>query len=237
MELVGVLRQLWARRVFVAAGLILAVAAALLIGGSPVASSGLAKTRVVLDTPRSQLVTDDPSGAGTLPWRAQMLTALIATDPVRTRIASEMGIPADRLAVTDLELTAPVVPASLPVSASQAAAAPTEPYVVRVYTDDVLPIVSIETSAPGSAAAARLAQATVHALQAGASPQDTAELQGMTVRQTGPLHVREIAGGSGRKKMLVIAVVLFGLWCACLLLGPLVSRAMRTLRETPALDG
>ncbi len=235
MDLVGVLRLLWARRVLLAIGLVVAAAVAVVAGGSTVAPSGLAKTRVVLDTPRSQLVTDAPAGADSLPWRATMLASLAATNPARMRIAREIGIPTRDLAITDLELTAPVVPASLPRAASEAATALTQPYVVRVFTDDSLPIVSIEAIAANGAAASRLAEATVHELQSGASSRGTEEVQGLTVQELGPLQVRESPGGSGHKKMALIAVMLFGLWCACLLLGPPLRRALHTLRGTPAL--
>jgi hypothetical protein len=225
MEIVAVLRVLWRRRILVALGGLLAVAVAVTLA-HPAAPSGWAKTRVALDTPKSQLVTDAPAGADGLPWRATLLATLLGADPARDQIAREARIPTDRLAVIDLELTAPPVPASLPRAATTAAAVATEPYVLTVHTDDVLPVVSIETTAPDRAGAVRLAGAAVHALQAGASPRSTRELQAFTVERIAAMESVEIPGG-GRMKMAAMAIFLFGLWCASLILIPAIGSASR----------
>jgi hypothetical protein len=234
MEVVAALRLLWRRRIRVGIGAVLALAVAVAVGRSPVPASGLAKTRVVVDTPRSQLVTGAPRGADTLYWRATLLAMRLGTDAARQQLARETQVPADKIAVTDVELTAPSVPASLPTAAVQAATVTPEPYVLTVDTNDVLPIVSIETTAPDRVGATRLAEAAVHALQAGASPGDTAAAQGLSIQQVSPIVARVIPGGPGRMKMALVAVVVFGLWCLCLLVGPAVAGAQRTIREASA---
>jgi hypothetical protein len=220
MEVVAFLRLLWRRRIRLGVGAVVAIAVAVALGGSPVPPSGLAKTRVLIDTPRSELLTNAPRGMDTLYWRATLMAMLLGTEPARQQMARETHVSPDQLAVTDLELTAPANPAALPVAAIQAATVTPEPYVLRVYTDDVLPIVSIETAAPDRAGAARLAQAAVHALQAGAAPRDTQERQGLSVQQVSPIDAGEIPGGPGRTKMAAVAVVVFGLWCLGLKLWP-----------------
>jgi len=234
MEVVALLRLLWRRRIPIAVGAVVAAAIAVTFGRSPGVSSGVAETRVVLDTPQSQLVTDDPRGAPTLAWRATLLAMLLGTDRVRAQLARETQISPDQLAVTDFELTAPSIPASLPRAAIEAANVTTEPYGLIVRTDGELPVVSMVTSAPDRAGAARLAQAAVRALQAGAPAQNTEELQGLTLQQAGPIEAREIPGGSGLVKMAALAVVLFGLWCTALIAGPLVAGIARTFSETRA---
>ena len=62
--------------------------------------------------------------------------------------ALELGITPSLIAVSDLELTAPAAPASLPTAAIQSATMMLEPYVLTVHTDDVLPIVWIQATAP-----------------------------------------------------------------------------------------
>jgi hypothetical protein len=235
MEVVTVLRVLWRRRIALAVGCVFAVAVAVAVGRSPSAPGGLAKARVVVDTPQSQLVRDDPAGAQTLPWRATLAAMTLGTKAAREQMAREAEVPIGQLAVTDLELTFPPVPASLPRAATSAANTTTEPYVLTVYTDDVLPVVVIETAAPTRYKAARLAQAAIYALQTGVSPITTEEQQGLSVQQSGAVRSRTVPGAAGRKKMAAIAVVLIGLWVVALVTGPLLSGVRRTVRQTRAV--
>jgi hypothetical protein len=220
MELVAVLRLLWRRRIVVVAGFVASLAIGVTLGKSPTPPSGIAQTRVVVDTQSSQLLTGNPMGADSLPWRATLLGMLMPTDASRRRIAAEMHIPLSQLAVTDLELTLASVPASLPAAALKASSATTEPYVVDVHTDGVVPIISIDTTAPDRAGAARLAQAAVHAVEFGAPAQTTAELQGLRVEQVSPVEAKQLPGGPGRMKMAMLAVVVFCMWLAFVVFGP-----------------
>jgi len=231
MEIVGGLRLLWAHRLLVLAGLVGAVAVGVLAGARSVPPGALAKTRVVVDTPRSQLVTDAPRGADSLSWRASMLTIYAATDGVRATIAGRAGVPVSRLAVVDRGLAAPIVPASLPRAAAQAAE-PDGPFVVNLVADGVLPVVEIAAVAPGRAAAARLAQATADVLRASARRRGS-EVQARAITQAGPVRVSTIPGGSGLARMAAIALGVFGLWSTCLLLVLLAGRAGRRLPRAP----
>lgn len=235
MEVVAVIRLLWRRRLFVVLGAVLAVGAALLVGGSPVPDSGFAATRVAIDTPKSQLVTDAPMGSDSLPWRATLLATLLATESTRADVARDAGIRPDELAMVELELTAPPVAASLPRAAVKASNTTTEPYVLTVHTDDVLPIIEIETHAPDRVGAARLAEAAVAALKAGASPRDTAELQGLSIERISEIEAIAIPGGAGRKRLAAVAIVVFMLWCAALTLIPAIRSALRTVIADRAL--
>jgi hypothetical protein len=231
MELAVVVRLLWRRRLACAVGAVFAIAVALVLGASPSPALGTAKTRVIVDTPQSQLVTDAPHGVDTLYWRATLLGMLLGTDRARQQMAAEMHVPASQIATLDVELGTPSVPASLPNAAVQAAGVTTQPYVVQVQTDDVLPVVSIDTAAPNRAAAARLATAAVHALQTGSSPRDTNMDQGLSIRQVSLVQAKAIPGGSGHAKMAAIAVILFCVWCLALALAP----ARRQKRIAPRI--
>ncbi len=231
MEVITVLRVLWLRRVALAVGFVVAVVAALVIGRSPTPPSGVAEIRVIFDTPMSQLVGDEPDGAETLAWRTTLAAMQLGTDEARGQLARDAEVPVADLVVTDLELTAPPVPASLPKAAMKAANLATNTYVLNVHTDDVLPVVSVVAVAPDRRSAARVAQAAVHVLQKGASAVDTENLQGLSVQQAGPVHAEHVPGTSGRKKMAVVAFAVMVLWCVGLLAGPLVRGIVRTLRE------
>jgi hypothetical protein len=236
MEVLAVLRVLWGRRLLVLLGGVLSVVIGVGLGASPVPDRGLASTRVAVDTPRSQLVTDAPLGADSLPWRATLLATGLAAPSERKEMARAAGIATHDLAIVELELAAPPVPASLPRAAVRAAAVTTEPYVLAVRTDGVLPVVEIETHAPDRKRAARLAEAAVLALQSGASPQDTPERQGLNIERITPIETHVMAGGSGRAKMAAMAGVLFCLWCASFTLVPVLRSAWRTvvLARAPA---
>ena len=212
MEVVIFLRRLWRCRIQLAVGALVALAVAVALGGSPVAPSGLAATRILVDTPRSALIATASSGSSTLYWRATLLGMLLGTDSAREQLAREMYVPSSHIAVIDQQLTTPSNPASLPVAAIQAASAPAEPYVLTVATSNVLPIVAMQASAPDQKGAARLAQAAVRVLQAGASPHDTPQLQGLRITEIDPVRSIQLPGGAGRTKMFLTAFVVFVLW-------------------------
>lgn len=235
MEVVIALRLLRRRWLRVAIGAVLALAVGLGLGRAPLPPSGLAKTHVVIDTSRSDLVTDAPRGADTLAWRATLLAMLLGTPSAREQIAHELSIAPNQLAASDLELTAPAAPASLPTAAVQAATTAPEPYALNVHTDDVLPIVWIEATAPDRARAARLAQAAVHALAAGVSAHDTAHTQGLRIAQVSSIDAQEIPGGAGLSKAAIMAMVVFLLWCIGLMTGPALAGARRPVADAGAL--
>jgi hypothetical protein len=228
-------RLLTRRRMVLTLGLVVAIAAGYKLGHKPVAAGGAAKTRVVVDTPDSSLVTGAPKGGDTLSWRATLLAMQLATDQSQRVLAGKAGVPADQLSVSDSELAGPTVLAPLPTAAAKAADSTAKPYAVSVGTDDTLPIITIQTAAPDRAGAVRLAQAAIGTLQVGASPKDTATLQGLTFSTVGPIDARAVAGGGGKKKMAITAIVVFALWWVCMLIGPAIAGAKRTLREDRAL--
>jgi hypothetical protein len=117
------------------------------------------------------------------------------------------------------------VPASLPAAALKASGATAQPYVVDVQTDDVVPVISIDTTAPDRAGAGRLAEAVVHAIQFGAPAQTTQELQGLRIQQVSPVESKALPGGPGRMKMAMLAVVVFCMWLAFVIFDPGARRS------------
>jgi hypothetical protein len=227
MELVPLLRVLWRRRLVVGVGVLLAIGIGVIVGPAARVHGGVASTRVVLDTPSSQIVFRDPKGADTLIWRAALLTELMATEETRARIAHAVGVPESRLVIVVPALTAPALATTLPIAAAEAAAIRPERYVVAFRYDTVLPIISIETHAPDRGAAARLAQAATRALQAGSSPQTTDVTQGFVVDAVAPIQARATVSGSGPMKAVVLAFFFLGFWCAGVAVVPRVVRIVR----------
>jgi hypothetical protein len=175
MELVDLARALWRRRVLVAIG----VLAALALAGKSLTkprppSSGLAWTRVIIDTPKSQLVTPDPDGMDTLIWRAHLLADLLTSQESGDAIARAAGVPPKDLRVQEPLLYASTVPTPLPVAAQKSAAIVPERYVVTLQYAWNLPVIEITAAAPDTATAVRLAKAATATLEAADTPDPSA---------------------------------------------------------------
>jgi hypothetical protein len=226
MEFLGILRALKGAGILVAIGALLAIAIAVSAGRAKPGHSGLAWTRVVLDTPKSELVSPAPAGAESLEWRAALLASLMTTNELKQTIARSAGIPADSLATIDPDLTDPAVPASLPTRASNAAAVVSETHVLTARTQ-ALPIIKIDAAAPDRAGAIRLADAAVRALQAQTTPFSTRETQGLLVERAAPTRSKDVVSGHGPVLALAMAVFFFAFWCGCVLLVSPLLRALR----------
>lgn len=235
MEILHVLRTLWRRRLAAALGVLLA-AAVVLAGGHGAASSvGVAYTRLALDTPRSQLVHADPSGADTLGWRASLLAHLAATDATKAAIARRAGVPAGQVAVVDPTLAVPAVPASLPKGVAEATAAVPQPYVLSVHEPDgSLPIVAIDAAAPDRAAAGRLARAAAGVLESEGSAAGVQGVQPFVIQGVAPIHARTVVSGGGLLRSLAMAAFVLVAWCAAVALGPRRSGRVPARRRVRA---
>lgn len=227
MELIAVFRLLWRRRLLVVVGVVLAVGAAFAMGPSPTPPQGFAATRVLLDTSRSQLVADAPFGADTLAWRATLAAQLLGSERNRQAIASGAGIRPEQFDITDIELTIPKIPASLPRAATEAAYSSAKPYAVDLYTDGAVPIITISATAPDGASAVRLAQSTVAALKSYTEAPANTERMALRVRTVSPIGYAAIPGGHGRKRMAAVAMVFICMWIAAVALMPMALDALR----------
>lgn len=233
MELVPILRLLSRRPVLLGIGALVAIAIGVLVAGGPTKKSGTASARLVLDTAKSQLIHQNPSGGDTLTWRTVLLADLAASKPVVDRIASEVGIARSELVVVQPELTVPVLPTTLPTRAAKAAAVTSEKYIVTVSFDELLPIVSLEAEAPTRETAVRLVQATAGALRdtvtsAGTTP----GAESLVVENVGPVRSKAIVDKPQPLLGVGIALVLFGLWAAGIALIPRLLSAWRYVSLT-----
>ena len=226
-------RALWRRRIFVSLGAVLAIAAAAKFAAGTGAGAR-AEVHVLLDTPQSQLINADPARLESLPWRANLLAQLLGTEPARRQLAREAGIPAHQLAVVNSDLATPTVPpgaevpAPLPLAAANAAASPPEVYLLSVHSDATIPLISLGAAqAPDRGAAARLAEAAVQALKISAAPADTPEARTSSPSPSPRSRLWDLAADHRTLVVLGVAIVLFGLWCAGVVLVSAIARSMR----------
>jgi hypothetical protein len=224
MELLAFLRWLLRHPIPVVLGVVIAAGIAFMSAQGQHRTFGVATQRLVLDTPKSQLLNADPKGADTLPWRAAMLSEMTATGSVEERIARSFGVPARNIGVISMKLTNPQVESPLTMTALKAEAEADEPYLVGVGFDERLPLISVAT-------AARLAEVTTAALMAAASaPYGAVAPQGLVVETIGRPRTREVVDGPRRLVAVVIFGILLSLWCVGI---ALVSRIRDALRSPP----
>jgi hypothetical protein len=246
MEILGLARVLWRRRLLIALGAVAAIAIGLAIGGGKPGSTGFAHTRALVDTPKSQLVDNAPLGADSLNWRASLLVHLVATEANKERIARRLGIRKQELAVVDPALAIPEVASSLPKAASQMAGVTAVPYVLTVHMDDdTMPVISIEAVAPDRRRATRLAAAATEILKEDVPPpqppvlateeetksdafrSDINRLQEFIVKEVGTIQSKTVVTGTLPVKAIGAAVFVFLLWTVGVVLLPLLGSLPR----------
>lgn len=248
MELLPILRSLVRRRLGLAVGLLATIVVFVGLGGTKPAtrSSPVAWTSVSLDTPKSQLVYVAPSGADTLPWRASLLTHLLATPTLTEELAGRVGVAPDQVGVADPNLDVPLLETTPALDAAKAASASAAPYVLTPFIkDNSLPVISIEAVGPNRAGAVRLARAAVVVLQSQASAGGTftspvktdakvSKLQPFVVDQVAPIRVKVLTASKPPIKAIGAALFIFVFWCAGVALLP-SRRDRRAGREAALL--
>ncbi len=226
-------RALWRRRIIVSLGAVLAIAAAPKFAAGSGDGRAQAEVRVLLDTPQSQLINADPARVESLPWRANLLSQLLGTEPARRQIAGEAGIPAQQLAVVSSDLATPILPVPLSLATTGAAANPGDVYLLSVHSNALIPLISLEAQAPDRGAAARLAGAAAHALKISAAPAEMPKAQSFIAEPVGPITTQSLPADHRTVLMLGVAIVLFGLWCAGVVLISAIARSLRLPETKP----
>ena len=234
MELVGILRLLSRRRLLVAIGLVLAIAAGVYVTTAATKTTGTASARVMVDTARSQLIHGAPRGDDTLTWRSVLLAYLGGTRPLTDRITDEVGIRRKELLVAYPTLEDPWRPAALPSKAAEAALVVWEKYILTVSFEELLPIISLKGEAPDREASVRLVEAAVSALiDAGTPARVEPGIQGLSVESLGPVRSKSVVEKPKPLLGAAVAIVLFGLWCAAVVFIPLLLGAWRNAGRRP----
>jgi hypothetical protein len=246
MELLQSLRAIWRRRLPLAAGVLVAAAVLVALGGTnPVTTANaVAWTGVTLDTPQSQLVAVAPLGADTLPWRAALLTHLMATETSTQQLARRLGVGADQVVVVDPALATPLVSTAMAQAAAMAASRNVAPYALTVFVENQsLPVISVEAAAPNRLGAERLAGAAVAILESQASRggpftsriptgAKVFERQPFAIGQVAPVRVKLLPATALRTTAVGASILIFLVWCAGVLIVPRLSKALRP-RRTP----
>lgn len=242
MEVLGLLRVIWRRRLALGSGVLAAVAVLVVLGGtkSVSTSSGVAWTRVALDTPKSQLVAAATTGADTLAWRASLMSHLMATDSSTEQLAGRLRVSPDQITVVDPTLAQPLVPTDTAEAATKVSTGVLTPYVLIVYADGQIPVISIEAAAADTNDAVRLAEAAVAVLESQSSAGGhlksliptgvgTLGLQPFVVAQVSPLREGLMRSSSLPTKAIGGSLFVFILWCVGVaVVLPRVSRRLRT---------
>ena len=205
MQTVTILRELWGRRALVAAVLVLAIlagtAVAYRVSFPPRLQSrsyqvGVATSRILIDTPNSQVVEVAPKGSDTLGTRAGLIASLMVDGTVKAAIAHRAGMRANQLdAISDSAAeTTPADPAPRPGTPVL------KTTVVTNSSGDQLPIIEIEAQAADAAAAARLAGAAVSGLRdylnSKAALQRVSNAERLRVDGLGAPQARDVSRGS-----------------------------------------
>ena len=223
MRSTGILASLWRRRFVVALGVVAAVAAGLL-ASKVQGDSGVATTRVLVDTPRSLVAAAKSRGDETIVTRAVLLGSLLAADRVEDDIARRAGVSPQELAVVGPNFNQPAVATPLSRQAIEVAT-PREPRIVTVTLDDPqVPVVSIAATAADPEAAAKLAGSTTATLRSLVDHPGQADGSGVRIEQLGAVDAKRVSTRGTRLKSLIAGLGVFVLWCWAVVLFDRLSR-------------
>jgi hypothetical protein len=253
LELGAILHVVASHRRLVAAGAAGTLAIGIVAGHGTARHAGIASANVVVDTRPSDFANSAPGGTDSLVWRAELLADLLTTESNRARVARAAGVPVSELAIVQPLLDVPAAAVALPTYASKAGIAPLQPYLVTLQLDSNLPTIGVRGDAPTRAGAARIAAAAVSILAKNgttsaretpatdlpADPTQSAPIaspvghkasqQGLEAFSTGAVRSRTIVYSATKRRVLglVMAIVLFALWCSAIVLVSGTRRALR----------
>jgi hypothetical protein len=248
MELVHIAKALWRKKVWLAAGFVLATLAAASmvyqLGPSPKSKTvryGAGQTEILIDSP-SSVIGDLKRDVPSLIARGGIFERFLATDEATKAIAKAAGLPANQIAVVAPKLFIDGVPDAK--SAERASKlAGKRPYLIQVQQGDDLPVLSIVSQAPTPEEARKLANGSATALADVVErlQKDTGvpENRLLTIRQLGTASAGEIVENPSKLKAAAVFVVVFGFACFLILAGPAIADAWRTAepRRSPSPAG
>ena len=241
MQTVTILRQLWRFRVLTAVIGAVAILAGVLVvysvkGPFSFASRqyqvGVATSRILVDTPDSQVVDVMPKGADALGVRANLLANLMVDGVVKAQIARRAGIAPDSFygVAESGSGPTPKVPSGRNVVVLK----------TRLLTQSdgtPLPIIEISATAPDAARATALADGAVTGLQdylnTKAAEQSVSDGRRLRVSGLGIAQAHEQTRGPSAALGMIAALLVFCLGSGALL-G--IAALVRALREGPAVD-
>jgi hypothetical protein len=240
VTLILALKELWRRRLLVAAAAVAsALVAALVVYDVSLAPPSLSKRghveatgsiEILVDSAKSP-IADVGRDLEPLTARAGVFARYIAGGNVIGRIARDTGIPADQIEVAG--------PVPLPGEAAGAGAPPPHllPYGIEIVQRDALPILNVATRAPTVAEARELADAAPAAVRQIVTSiqqqQGIPENKRVTFRVLGPAQASPVAEALGAKVGLLIFTFLFALLLLLILGAPRLAAAWRAAETEP----
>ena len=252
MEAVRILRQLWQQRLWVAAGIGVALIIGLIVAykitlGLPPSvesrqyQAGASSASVLVDSESSQVV--DLGGGPTQPdvaqlsVRARLLANLMATSPMREQIAERAGVRPDWLIAHP--------PPQIGVASAQPAPRPAaiisendrRASILRLHVNETLPIITAQVDAPTARAAARIASSAIgelnRYLQSVTAGNRVPDARRLVVTSLGAATSATVTKGRSPLLGLAVFVLLFGLWCAGIVVMSRVTSAWRADGDEP----
>jgi capsular polysaccharide biosynthesis protein len=252
VEIVKILRALFHRRVLVALVALVAVLVGLLLSyrvslppESRQTKVGLATTRILVDTPRSQVVEVSPRGSETLGARATVIANLMAEGEVKAAIARRAGLrPAQLVASAESAVGGgPDTSSQASDSPSQASGSDAHLLTIGVLINAdglELPIIKIDTQAPDARQATKLANATVAGLRdyldSKAAAEEVSNARRLRVTGLGAAQAHEEVRGPGPAIALAAAIFVFLIGCAAILLMDALARGWRQAIASEYID-
>jgi hypothetical protein len=233
VQSVTILLELWRRRALVALVALVAVAVGWIVAYKlsfpPEKRSykvGVATARILVDTPKSQVVEIAPKGSETLGARANVLANLMVDGEVKEAIAQRAGVRPERLFATAQSADSAEEPVTLAPDALSLKTG------VVVNTDSAeLPIIKIEAQAPDTAQAVRIADAAVAGLSdyldSKAAVEEIPEARRLRVSGLGASEAREAVRGPGLIMAFAAAIFVFVSGCTAVVAAAALVRAWR----------
>ena len=243
MNLVTILGELRRQRVFVILAALLALLAMLAVAfklpslDSRRQQVGVATARVLVDTPRSQILDVAPKGSDTLGVRANLIASLMVEGDVRAEIARKAGL-------RPSELKGVAESAADVATGAQPQAQEGNVLTTRVVSssDGDLPLIEIEAQAGDAASAIKLADAGIEGLRqyldSKAAGEEIAAANRLNVSGLGGAQAFESVRGPGFLTALMAGLLVFALGCAAIILAAALRRGWRasSFVEEPVTD-
>jgi hypothetical protein len=199
---------------------------------------GIASARALIDSPSSQVVDlGGQTGAdiGTLSARAGLLASLMTSSPIKDEVARRAGVPIELLVTPGSE--APGTAADSPNNVTSAAVSVDDPraFVLRSSVPTLqsgeVPIIAVETQAPDTAGAAKLADQAIAVLRAHlenvAGNEAVPPKRRVTVRELGPARSTTAVRGPSPLLALFAGLASFAVGCGALAGGAQLVRSWR----------
>jgi hypothetical protein len=253
MEFAFVLRELWGRKRWLAAGVVVsAICAVLAVCQVSLSPPGLVKRSLQYSSASVQAYIDTPDsfvgdvGANIAPGteRATVFANLMASPGAMDVVGHYAGIAGDEIwaagPVDPNEQRVVVEPTA--TKRSYQIAGESLPYRIEFLADPSLPMISIYTEAPTTAQALALANASVTALSAYVRQQQTQQripaASRVAVREIGAASGGVVNGGITEKLAGIVFVAVFIAWCVLMMALARLARNWRLIlaprRRAPA---